>query len=386
MQELEMTDVFDMNYEALFNSDKRYIENIGGTRSSKTFSICQLIIVYCCENKNKKVHVVRKTLSSLTRSFKIDLEAAITQFGLWGKIIHHKSDHTYTFPTGSVIEFLSADDPQRLRGTKRDLLIIDECNEILNEDFLQLSIRTSLKILYMYNPSHEREWMKHIPQDEKITIHSTYKNNPFLTKAQEDEIERLKDKDINEYMVFCLGEKAQSRKNVYSNWEFIDKKPERFKDYIYGIDFGWSAPTAVCRVWYNEDELFIEEVLYQPHIKSYELPSKLESLGVEKDMELICDYASPEAMDELNKAGFYAIKANKSHTKGLSAVRNFKIYVKSSSENIKLEYENYQFKVINDFITDEPIKYLDHLLDGMRYASLYIYDNLRFGSQIDMGF
>lgn len=386
IQNIEITTVFEANYDAIFNGTKRHIENIGGSRSSKSWSIAQLIVIYCCSHDNKKIDVVRKTLRSLSRSFKKDLEGVIGQMKLWKKIDHNKTNNTYTFPTGSVIELIGADDADKLRGTKRDILIIDECNELFNDDYLQLSIRTSDKIVMMYNPSHEREWMKHIPIADKTIIHSTYRDNPFLTKAQENEIERLKDKDYNEYLVYCLGQKAQSRKNVYTNWEFVDKKPPQFKNYVYGLDFGWVVPSALIRVWYNEDEIYLEEVLYEPHIQTYEMPQEFIRLGIEKDVEILCDYASPQYIDELQKAGFYAINADKSVKKGISAFRNFKVYVDSKAQNIKNEYENYQYKVVNDIITEEPVKYNDHILDGGRYACLYIYDNLRFGSPVQFGF
>jgi phage terminase large subunit len=194
--------------------------------------------------------------------------------------------------------------------------------------------------------------------------------NPFLTQAQINEIEGLKEKDEALYTIFALGERAMTRENIFSNWEFIDKKPERFTNYIYGIDYGFTHPTALVKVWYYEDEIYIEDVMYDAGKTSSDIVARFKTLGLTHKDTIIAEVARPEINQELRRENFSIIDADKSVKGGINDVQRTKVY--TSSKNVWKEYENYSWRKVNGQLTEEPVKILDDIMDATRYAVRYI--------------
>ena len=178
---IQATIVFEKNLDAL-NSGKRFIINEGGSRSSKTYSLCQLIILHAIQNPKTTISVVRKTFPSLRATVYRDFVEVLHNMGLYSKQQHNKSEHIYTFDNGSMVEFFSVDDEQKIRGRKRDICWCNEANELLFDDFTQLNMRTTDKIILDYNPSESSSWLYEVDPAESVTIKSTYKDNPFLDK------------------------------------------------------------------------------------------------------------------------------------------------------------------------------------------------------------
>jgi phage terminase large subunit len=294
--------------------------------------------------------------------------------GLYDVSKHNKTEQIYTFDNGSMIEFFSVDDEQKIRGRKRDVCWCNEANELLYDDFFQLNLRTSGKLFFDYNPTESNSWLYDLPQDESILIKSTYKDNPFLDKSIKRQIEGLKDTDEALYQIFALGERAISKTNIFNNWTEIVHKPERFQNYIYGLDFGYNHPTALMKVWYFENELYLEEVIYESYLTTSDLIEKMKLLGVSQTHEIMGDYSRPEIIHELNVANFNVLNANKEVKKGIDLLKQKKVYY--SGSNIKKEYDNYKWKKKGDLILDEPIKLFDDGMDAVRYANHYISTNI----------
>lgn len=370
---IRATKVFSKNWEAL-QSDKRFIVNQGGSRSSKTYSLCQCIILFCLQNKGEVVSIVRKTFPALRATVMRDFVEVLREMGIYDPNNHNKTEHIYTFTqTGSIVEFFSVDDEQKIRGRKRSLCWANEANELWHDDFLQLNMRTTGKLIFDYNPSDADSWIYNLPGDEKTVIKSTYKDNPFLEKAIVRQIEDLKHTDEALYQIYALGEQAVSRENVYVKWDELSERPARFRDFVYGLDFGYQHPTALIRVWYFENEIYVEEVIYESYLTAAELVKRMESLGIEYDKEIIADYARPEMIAELREAGYYVLNADKSVEEGISAVRMSRVYINTNSPNIIKENRNYKHKKIKGEIRDKEIdKRYDDAMDAIRYAKLWI--------------
>ena len=371
--DIQATIVFDKNYKAL-NSNKRFIVNQGSSRSSKTWSLCQLMIVYALTNKNKTISIVRKTFPTLRATVMRDFFEVMKELNIYDRKCHNKTENIYTFPNGTLIEFFSTDDEQKLRGRKRDICWANEANELFHDDFLQLNMRTTDKFIVDYNPSDSDSWIYDLDASDSTIIKSTYKDNPFLPKSIKKQIEDLKFKDEALYQIYALGERATSRKNVYTNWTFIEEKPERFKDYIYGCDFGYNHPTALVKCWFYEDEIFIEPLIYESYLTTPELIDKMKAIGVDEINEIMCDYARPEIIQDLKNNGFNAQNANKEVKAGISSVKQFKIFAKNNNE-LEKEYKNYMWKKQGDNILDEPVKNWDDYMDAIRYAIMQIKHN-----------
>jgi phage terminase large subunit len=368
--EIKSTVIFEKNYEAIAG-DKRFIINEGGSRSSKTYSLCQLMIIYCLQNNNKVVSVIRKTFPALRATVLRDFIEILKDIGLYKQEMHNKSEHIYTFANGSMVEFFSVDDEQKIRGRKRDIAWCNEANELYFDDFTQLNMRTEDKLIFDYNPSDSASWLYELPAEESIKIKSTYKDNPFLPESIKAQIEDLKRTDEALYQIYALGEKAISKSNIYSQWTFVAHRPSKFVKYVYGLDFGYNHPTALMRVYYCDNDIYIEPVIYESYLTTTMLIEKLATLNIEQTVTILADYSRPEIIQEMNIAGYDVQNANKVVKKGIDNLKTFGVFCQDDKA-IKREYENYKWKKIGDFITDEPVKLFDDAMDAIRYATTHI--------------
>ena len=370
--EINSTVIFEKNWDAL-QSDTRFIINQGGSRSSKTYSLCQLIIVYCLQNPNKVVSIVRKTFPALRATVMRDFFEIMKDLGLYQKTSHNMSENIYKFNNGSIVEFFSVDDEQKIRGRKRDLGWCNEANELFFDDFQQLNMRTEDTMIFDYNPSESASWLYDLPQEESVTIKSTYKDNPFLPDSIKRQIEDLKRTDEALYQIYALGERAISKSNIYSNWTFVKHRPSKFTQFMYGLDFGYNHPTALVRIYWHEKDIYIEPVIYESYLTTTMLIDKLGDLNIEKHIEIMADHSRPEIIAEMQNAGYNVQNANKTVKKGIDNIKTFLVFCEDEPR-IKKEYENYKWKKIGDTITDEPIKLFDDAMDAVRYATTHIKD------------
>ena len=368
--DIKATAIFEKNYEAILG-DRRFIINEGGSRSSKTYSLCQLMIIYCLQNNNKVVSVIRKTFPALRATVLRDFIEILKEIGLYKQEAHNKSEHIYTFANGSMVEFFSVDDEQKIRGRKRDIAWCNEANELYFDDFTQLNMRTEDKLIFDYNPSDSASWLYELPADESIKIKSTYRDNPFLPESIKAQIEDLKRTDEALYQIYALGEKAISKSNIYSNWSFVAHRPAKFVKYVYGLDFGYNHPTALMRVYYCDNDIYIEPVIYESYLTTTMLIEKLATLGIEQTVTILADYSRPEIIQEMNIAGYDVQNANKVVKKGIDNLKSFGV-ICQDDKALRREYENYKWKKIADFITDEPVKLFDDAMDAIRYATTHI--------------
>ena len=368
--DIKATAIFEKNYEAILG-DKRFIINEGGSRSSKTYSLCQLMIIYCLQNNNKVVSVIRKTFPALRATVLRDFIEILKDIGLYKDDNHNKSEQIYTFANGSMVEFFSVDNEQKIRGRKRDIAWCNEANELYFDDFTQLNMRTEDKLIFDYNPSDSASWLYELPTEESIKIKSTYKDNPFLPDSIKAQIEDLARTDEALYQIYALGEKAISKSNIYSNWSFVAHRPAKFVKYVYGLDFGYNHPSALMRVYYCDNDIYIEPVIYESYLTTTMLIEKLGTLGIEQTVTILADYSRPEIIQEMNIAGYDVQNANKVVKKGIDNLKSFGV-ICQDDKALRREYENYKWKKIGDFITDEPVKLFDDAMDAIRYATTHI--------------
>ena len=368
--EIKSTVIFEKNYAAL-EGPHRFIINEGGSRSSKTYSLCQLMVIYCLQNSGKVISIIRKTFPALRATVLRDFIEILKEMGIYSLDSHNKSEHIYTFSNGSIVEFFSVDDEQKIRGRKRDIAWCNEANELYFDDFTQLNMRTEFKLIFDYNPSDSSSWLYELPKEESILIKSTYRDNPFLPQSIRAQIEDLKRTDEALYQIYALGEKAISKSNIYSNWTFLSHRPARFVNYVYGLDFGYNHPTALMRVYWCDNDIYIEPVIYESYLTTTMLIEKLQAMGIEQTVTIMADYSRPEIIQEMNIAGFDVQNANKVVKKGIDNVKTFGVFCQDHKD-LKREYENYKWKKIGDFITDEPVKLFDDAMDAVRYATTHI--------------
>lgn len=353
-------------------ANTRFVINQGGTRSSKTYSICQYLLLYCLQNSNKVITIVRKTLPALKGTALRDIKEVFSNNNYWNEEQFNKSELQYTDANNNLIEFISVDNPQKIKGRKRNVLWCNEANELMLEDFNQLDIRTEDKVLIDINPSDQFSWIYDLIEAPKTAhkctlIKSTWRDNTFLSKDIIDSIQSRED-DIEWYTVYGLGERSVSKEVIYPNYEL--KVFPATENYCYGLDFGYNHPTALIRVCQDERKLYFKEEIYQSYLTTADLISLMESKGVDKNKIIYCDYARPEIIADLKKAGYNARNADKNVKAGIDYVKSNKIHIDPSSNNIKREISSYKWKMhSNGFVIDEPVKMLDDAMDAMRYGA-----------------
>jgi phage terminase large subunit len=370
--DLQVTNVFQRNYEAI-TSDKRFIINQGGSRSSKSYSICQLIIVYCLTNPNKIVSIVRKTFPTLRGSIMRDFFEIMRELNLYDEKNHNKTENIYTFPNNTIVEFFATDDAQKLRGRKRDILFANEANELTFDEFQQLNMRTTDKIIFDFNPSDTYSYLYDIlSRVESILIHSTYKDNPFISEAQIKEIENLRNVDENYYNIYCLGERGVPKSTIFTHQKLFKEYPEKINDWVYSIDWGYNHPTCLMKTSYIENQYYCEELIYESYLTISDFIQKLKLLNIEKNKLIIADSARPELIEEVRRAGYNIVGAIKEVKEGIDSVKSCELFIHNESINTIKELQNYRWKVNGDRILDEPVKIYDEACDCIRYAIHYL--------------
>lgn len=369
---LDVTKVFDKNLNAYMDG-YRFIINQGGSRSSKTYSICQLLLYIAIQQK-VTISVVRKSLPSLKASVMKDFFEILQTHKLYNPNNHNKTDNIYDFGNGSEIRFFSTDDEQKIRGQKHNILFLNEANELSFEIFNQLVMRCTGAVFIDFNPSDSEHWVYELLVDTTKRTHfikSTYKDNRFLTKDQIEYIEQLINVDENLYRVYCLGERPTNQTRIYSHFKRFIDLPSNATNTTFGLDFGFNHPTALVKVQYTPDnKVYCQEVIYESQLTTSDLISKMNSLISEQERfkPIYCDSARPEVIEELKRAGFNAKPADKSVKDGIIYVKSREIYISDTSVNLWRESKLYSWKSQGNLILDEPVKLNDDLLDSLRYA------------------
>ena len=359
-------------YYDVKGSRKRIIINQGGTRSGKTYSAIQVLCEYCLRNQNSNsvISIVRKTLPALKGSAYRDFLDILMREGWYSENDHNKSEMYYNL-FGNLVEFISVDQPQKIRGRKRNICFINEANELTWEDFFQLNIRTTDKIIIDYNPSDEFHWIYdtlQIREDADFFV-TTYRDNPYLEKELIDEIERLQLADDNYWRVYGLGQRGISQETIYTHWQLGDFPDDC--EIAYGVDFGYNVPSSIVRVGFKEFALHVDEVLYETKLTTSDLIERIKSLNIERHAELFCDNAEPKTIEELIRAGYNAKPAEKDVYAGIQKVKSLPLFITPNSQNLIKEIKSYKWKLDKDgkIHPDEvPVKFNDHAMDAMRYG------------------
>jgi len=366
---IKTTNVFHKAYR----SSTRITCLQGGTRSSKTYSLCQLFIVKCLEETGKIFTICRKTLPALKGTAYRDVLNILKEMDLYSESNHNKSELSYTL-NGNLIEFISIDQPQKIRGRKRDYLWLNEANEFDFESWTQLTLRTTDKIYLDYNPSDPYSWIyeKVITRDDCTFIKSTYLANPFLDEDTIAEIERLKDIDPDYWRVYGMGEIGSIQTMIFRNFNLVDDVQGRLIG--YGLDFGFTnSPTALVEVRQLEDSLYIRELLYEKRLTNTDLANKLREFGIDRTTEIVADSAEPKSIEEIYRQGFNIKPAKKGagiHL-GIDIMRRYKLNVTKDSLNAIKEFRSYKWATDkNGDVLNAPVKINDHLIDATRYLCL----------------
>jgi phage terminase large subunit len=353
----------------------------GGTSAGKTFGILPILIDRATKQAGLEISVVAETIPHLRRGAIKDFLKIMQQTNRFFDQNWNKTLLTYKFANGSFIEFFSAEQPDKLRGARRNILYINECNNVDFESYSQLAIRTSNEIWLDYNPVSEF-WvdieLMH-DQDADLLV-LTYKDNEALSESIIKEIEKAKEKAkysdywANWWKVYGLGEVGSLQGVVYDNWKQVDVIPEGAKLVSHGMDFGFTNdPTTLVSVYKNEGRLYVRELLFRTNMTNNDIGNYLKSLNFGRN-EIIADSAEPKSIEELRLQGFNIFPASKGPDSvkiGIDTLKRYELYVTKDSTNLIKELRGYTWdKDSSGKLSGKPIDMYNHTLDALRYVAL----------------
>lgn len=345
----------------------------GSSRSSKTYNTLIWLIVYCLTHSYTRLSIVRATLPAIKGSVFVDFKEILIRMGIWDSKALNKSEMTYQFGNGSWCEFFSTDDEQKLRGRKRDILFVNEANELSFIEWQQLKMRTTKYTILDYNPSFSDEhWICSINADPR-TYHfiSTYKDNPFLEQSIVDEIESLKHKNKSLWQVYGLGQQAVVEGLIFQDVEYVDDIPPYANKRWRGVDFGFTNdPTAIVTVAVDGDNLYLDEVAYQTQMLSGDIIRTLKQQ--DEQLEVIAESADPRLIQEIYRGGINIHPVKKfagSIDAGIQKMLQYKLHITKRSANIIKEQKNYTYRQDKEGKwLNEPIDAYNHAMDAARYV------------------
>lgn len=379
---LQASEILQRNLE----SSKRIKVNRGGTRSTKSYSICQIAVVWLLTGRINNMYedkgtfsIVRKYFPSLRATTIKDFVDILEEMNVAHLVDHNKNTKEFKYEN-RIVEYFSVDQETKLRGRKRNHLFVDEANEINKIEWQQLLFRTTGYIYLALNPSNPNHFIKtdledvrQYKENDVDVIVSSYLDNPFLEETIIKEIELLKQSDAVLWQVYGNGEWGAIEGLIFQNATPCE---DLYGELIgYGLDFGFSIdPTALVQINKYNGELYIKTLLYERGLTNQDIAKKMIDLNVSMYKPIIGDSAEPKSIEELYRSGFRNIKPAK---KGKDSIRNsidilrrYKInYV--VNDVIGNEIKTYKFiSDKNNNITDQPVDMNNHSIDALRYFAL----------------
>jgi len=334
--------------------------------------------------KEKKILIVRKTLPSLRISVIMLMNELIDLLDVRDFIIEEKVQLNWHY-NGSLIHFGGLDDPEKVKSSDWNYIWMEEATEFTFEDFKALKLRLRSpskdgkrnKMFLSFNPIDEFHWIKEKIVDDKtqdaFEIVSTYRDNPFLPADYVKTLEDLQFQDIAFWNIYALGKWGKLENVVYKNWDIVDWWPDcaNSDNVFYGLDFGYNDPTGLLEIHKRGKEIWERELLYHTKMTNADLIVKLGSLipPDNRRYTIYADAQEPDRIEEIKRAGFRIKAANKRIMDGIDAVKRFQCHILSDSVNVIKEKRAYSWRKNKDGnVIDEPIDFLNHLMDAERYA------------------
>lgn len=371
-------------FEHLLDSESKIVCEQGGTRSGKTYNILLYIIFHYCQvNTGKTITICRKTFPAVRSSVMRDFLNILKSYNKYDEAYHNKSNSEYTL-NNNLIEFISVDQPQKIRGRKREFLFINEANELEYEDWQQLIFRTTEKIVLDYNPSDEYHWIydKVLNRDDVEFYKTTYKDNKFLDESIIKEIERLKYTDEQYWQIYGLGVRGVSKATIF-NYVEVPHIPHDAELISYGADAGYTNdPSTLVSVYRKDYNLYIKEHLYRTMMTTKDLSDCFKKEVMSRNA-IYFDAAEPRLIDELRRMGHNiqpSLKGRDSINAGIDLLKRFKIHITSDSNNAIQEFRNYKWQEDRSGkLTNKPVDKNNHIIDAVRYATYSILSRPNFG-------
>jgi phage terminase large subunit len=366
-------------YMANMDAKEDTIVNQGGTSSGKTYAILQCLFTHCIENENIVCTVAGQDLPNLKVGAIRDAADIVRESEVIKESIdsYNKSDFTYYFKNGSIIEFKSYQDEQDAKSGKRDYLFANEVNGFKKKVFEQLHLRTRIKTYIDYNPDAEF-WVHEdlIGKPNVRLIISDHRHNPYVPDKIRSKIEGLKDQDEEMWKVYARGLTGKIEGVIFRNYNIVGGIPFGAKLIADGLDFGFTNdPTSFLQVYESGGELYVSELIYETGLLNGNIAEKMKGFSISRHEEIIGDSAEPKSIQELRNHGFNVIAAQKgpdSIRSSINILKRYTINVTRESTGLIKEIKQYKWKVDKKAgkTLNEPVDFMNHSIDALRYVAL----------------
>ncbi len=363
-------------FEEALTTQKRYAILRGGAGAGKSEFAARKIVIRCLQNK-ERVLVVRRYGTTLRHSVMDTIRNVLMDSGV--NYIENKTDRIF-YTRGSEILFIGLDDAEKLKSIKGVTSVwLEEASELAREDLMQIDLRlrgetpSYKQIMLTFNPVPRAYWIKDFadskPDDEVYHRNYTVKDNPFIDREYVRMLEEVHDENYRR--VYLLGEWGFVEEGIYTNYEVkaLDFEPD-----YYGIDYGFNNPTALVGIKEDGDIAMVKELLYRKGMTQDDLTKWLVE-NIPLGSQIFADSAEPARIEDINRAGYTCIPADKRVKDGILYCKSKKLIIDGS--NLEKEIAKYAWERKGDFIYDTPIKIDDHAIDAMRYG---LYTKSRMGS------
>ena len=360
-------------YKKIKQLTKRIRAVPGGSSASKTVSII-LYLIACAQNDKTPTvtSIVSESIPHLKRGAMRDFKNILKAHNYWKDANWNVQDSTYTFETGSIIEFFSTDNGDKLRGARRDRCFMNEANNCTFEAFEQLEIRTKDFFFLDWNPTNEFFYYTEI-KDKRVDVEEltlTYLDNEALDPQIITSLEQRKHR-TGWWKVYGLGQLGEVEGRIYSGWNEITEIPNEARLERYGVDFGYHPdPAAIVALYYYNGGYILDEITYQIEMSNREMAETLKNLP---RALIVADSAEPKSIAELKMYGLNVVptlKGKDSKKYGIKAVQDQRMSITKNSTNLLKEYRNYLWATDRDgkILPGIPEDGNDHLLDASMYA------------------
>lgn len=351
---------------------KRIIQ--GGTSAGKTFGIIPILIDIATREPHLEISIVAESIPHLRRGAYKDFEKIMKVTKRWCESRFNRSLFKYTFANGSYIEFFSVDQPDKLRGARRNILYVNEANNISYDAYRQLEIRTDGIIYLDFNPTSEFWCHTEMKDDEDAEwLILTYKDNEALSDTIVKEVEKAREKAkkdpywANWWKVYGLGQLGSLQGAVIPTWNEIEDIPEEARLLGYGLDFGYNDPTAIVSLYKWNNSYIFDEVYYKSKVTNRDIAKVLKRSRA----LVVADCAEPKSIQDIRNQGVKikaSTKGKDSIMYGVNKLNENSILVTQRSSNLIKELRNYVYKTDKSGSSlNIPIDDWNHCIDAMRY-------------------
>jgi phage terminase large subunit len=352
----------------------------GGTSAGKTYGIIPILIDIAAKNPKKEISIVAESIPHLKRGAMKDFKKIMYDTGRWIQNHWHSTDSKYTFTNGAYIEFFSADDGAKLRGGRRDILYMNEANNMTFGAYTELAVRTKEDVYLDWNPTNPFWFHEELHEDKDVDfLIINYLDNEACPESAVDFILKAKEKSLtsnfwaNWYQVYGLGNLGTLEGVIFNNWKLCDKIPEGAKRLSYGMDFGYTNdPTTLIDVCQFNGDLYLDELIYQTGLLNSDIIKHCKNL-CDNTTYIVADSSEPKSIEDIKRGGIKikgALKGKDSIMNGIDTLQQFNIFITSSSTNIIKEFRNYAWDTDREGNKlNKPVDMYNHGIDAIRYAA-----------------